>query len=101
MASVDEFGQVIAVLSKLIPEADVRGVELRRGSTDRQIVTVQTRTPGRVIGRRGTTADAVRLALAERLGDAQLQLNIVEARDDPDPDRRPPDGPGLMYPPEA
>jgi len=93
VARVHEFEKIIAVLSELIPEADIRGIELWDGDGARPIVMVTTRTPGRVIGRHGTTADAVRVALSERFGDARLQLNIAEARDDPDPDRRPPDGP--------
>jgi ribosomal protein S3 len=101
VAALDEFAQVITVLSELTPEADIGGVELKQRDGGRHIVIVQTQTPGRVIGRHGTIAEAVRAALAERLGDAGLQLNIVEARDDPDPDRPPPAGPGRMYPPEA
>lgn len=54
-------------------------------------VCVRTLTPGHVIGRRGTTADAVRAAIAEQLGDTHLQLNIVEAGG-PGPPPAPPAG---------
>jgi predicted RNA-binding protein YlqC (UPF0109 family) len=69
-------------------------------------VDVSTPEPGRFIGRRGATADEVRAALADLLGDPDLQLNIVEVSEEGPPldppagvrePRRPgPHGPSLL-----
>ncbi len=100
MAAPGEFAEVSAVLAELAPpDADIRALEVRQGDAGRRIVTVQTRTAIRLMGRRGTTADALRAALAEHLDDEHLQLNILEAPDDLPPDQRPPEGPSAMYPP--
>jgi ribosomal protein S3 len=98
MATADEFGRITAVLCDAAPpDADISSVDLRCDG-GRCVVTVQTRTPGRLIGGHGAAAARVRAAMAERLGDAQLQLNIVEMREDPPPDGPPPDGIPAMYP---
>ena len=100
MTSPGEFAQVGAVLAELAPpDADIRLLEVRQGEAGRRLVTVQTRTAIQLIGRRGATADALRAALAERLGDERLQLTILEAPDDLPPDQRPPGGPSTVYPP--
>lgn len=99
MARADEFAWVSAVLSELTPDADIGRIELKGDGAAKRVVTVATRTPGRLIGRRGATADAVRAVLAERFSDDQLQLNIMEMPDDPPPDRGHGDGPGDAYPP--
>ncbi len=98
MAAADDFGRVSAVLSELAPDADISGIEVTESAA--RIVTVQTRSWRRLVGPRGSTADALRAVLAERLGDERLQLNIVEARPHPPPGGRPADGPGVMYPPQ-
>ena len=99
MADADEFRRISGVLSEHTADADIRGIELRLGNGGSRIITVQTRTVGRLIGRHGTTADALRAALVECFDDEQLQLNIMEIPEDPPPDRRPPNSPGLMFPP--
>ena len=93
MARADEFGWISAVLSEFAPNADIGRIELKDGGAGSRLVTVATRTPGRLIGRRGATSDAVRSALAERFADSRLQLIIMEIRDDLPPDGGA-DGPG-------
>ena len=90
MAGADEFRIVVeTLLEGVAADTDIASVEITRAGARRR-VDVRTRTPGRVIGRRGATADAIRSSMAERLGDPQLQMNIVEVVDDDDP---PPDRP--------
>ena len=99
MAAPGEFAEVSAVLAELAPpDAEILALEVRQVGAGHRIVTVQTRTAIRLIGRHGATADALRAALAERLDDARLQLNVLEAPDDLPPDQRPPEGPSTMYP---
>ncbi len=99
MATADAFGRISAVLSVLVPDAEISGIELDEGDGRRLVVILWTPAPGRLTGRRGTTADALRAALAERLGDDQLQLKIAETPRSL-PDAPPSGGPGVMYPPE-
>ena len=85
MATASELGHLCATLSEVVPaDADIRSIELRRTDAGRSVVTVGTLTPGRLIGRHGMTAAAVRARMAERLGEDDLQLNILEARDQPE-----------------
>ncbi len=99
MVRADEFAWISAVLSEFTPGADIGRVELKGGGAERRVVTVATRTPGELIGRRGATADAIRAALAQRFADERLQLNILEIPEDPPPSRGPADGPGSAFPP--
>lgn len=99
MTAADDFGRISAVLSELAPDADIRNIEVTGGDGTPHVVTVQTRTLGRLLGPRGETAGSLRAALVGRLGDQRLQLNIAEAPPTPPPDERPPDGPGVAYPP--
>ncbi len=99
MALADEFVLISAVLSEFTPSADIGRVELKGGGAERRVVTVATRTPGQLIGRRGATADAIRAALAQRFADDLLQLNILEMPEDLPPGRGLADGPGNAYPP--
>jgi ribosomal protein S3 len=64
--------------------AHAPGVDVERLDIDggRGVVTVWTRHPGLLIGRRGTTADSIRASLGEALGIASARLNIVEFRDE-------------------
>ncbi len=99
MARADEFAWISAVLSEFTPGADIGRVELKGGGVEGCVVTVATRTPGQLIGRRGATADAIRATLAQRFGDDRLQLNILEIPEDPPPGRGLADGPGDAFPP--
>ncbi len=100
MASADEFALIAKVLGELAPSnVELRSIELKRDPNGRAVVTVQTSTPGRLIGRHGTTAGAIRSAMADGFGDAALQLNIAEAPPDPPPDYAPRPGPGVSPPP--
>ena len=78
VAGADDFRIVVeTLLEHVAADTDIAAVEMTR-SGERWRVDVRTRTPGRVIGRRGATADAVRASMAERLGDPHLQVNIAE-----------------------
>jgi hypothetical protein len=83
--SAEDFRSVADVLLDGVPaDTDISSVGL--GFPDGHwLVGVRTRTPGRVIGRRGATADALRAALAEELSDPQLKLDIAEAGRPGDP----------------
>jgi ribosomal protein S3 len=70
----------------LVPAgSDVGRVDLWT-SGRRQIVSVVTSTPGKLIGRRGSRAEILRSALSVHLGDDALQLNVEAA---PPPDESP------------
>ncbi len=87
MPGVEEFRSVAEILLDRVPaQTDIASVELAFPD-DHWQVRVRTRTPRRLIGRRGANADAIRSALAERLGDARLTLTILEAGG---PGERPP-----------
>jgi ribosomal protein S3 len=78
VAGAKEFRLVAEILLDHVPDGtDISAIELTFPD-DHWMVCVRTLTPGHVIGRRGATADALRAAIAERLGDPRLQLNIVE-----------------------
>jgi ribosomal protein S3 len=88
--SAEEFRSVTEILLDGVPaETDIASVELAYPDSH-WMVRVRTRTPGRVIGRRGATADALRSAMAEKLDDGRLQLNIEEAGGPGDPPSGPP-----------
>jgi predicted RNA-binding protein YlqC (UPF0109 family) len=92
MTSSEEFASAVAVVADHVPaDADVTSLEMARTGGNWRL-TLRTSTPGRVIGRRGATADALRAALAERLGDPGLTLNIAEARPPGDGPAPPPAG---------
>lgn len=92
MTSPQEFGTAVAVVGAHLPaDADVTSLEMARTEGNWRL-TLRTSTPGRVIGRGGATADALRAALAEHLGDPGLRLNIVEARPRGDGPAAPPAG---------
>ena len=70
-------------------EAHAPGADVQRLTVDSEtdVVTVWTRRPGLLIGRRGATADSIRAALCDALGSESTRLNIIEvvdnAHDDP------------------
>ncbi|MEW6155629.1 MAG: KH domain-containing protein [Actinomycetota bacterium] len=79
MTSPREFGSVVAVVADHVPaDTDVTSLEVA-GAKGHWRLTLRMSTPGRVIGRHGTTADALRYALADHLGDPGLRLTIEEA----------------------
>jgi predicted RNA-binding protein YlqC (UPF0109 family) len=90
--SAKEFHLVAEVLLGHVPDGtDISAIRLTF-SDGHWRVCLQTRTPGRVIGRRGATADAIRAALAEQLDDSRLQVNIEEAGGPGAPPPGPPTG---------
>jgi len=99
MPKPDEYAEVVAVLSESVREsADLSMIELDVTDIGR-VVTVRTRTPGALIGRRGATADALRTKLADELGDPALRLNLIGEPPGQSPEqsglrepRRPPPG---------
>ena len=92
MASREEFRAVADILLNHVPEeTDVSAVDLTFPDAHWR-VRVRTTTPGRVIGRRGATADAIRAAMAAHLGDPRLQLNIEEGGAPGAPPPGPPGG---------
>jgi small subunit ribosomal protein S3 len=72
-----EFGKVLEALLASVPsDADIQAVGFDEGRQPPR-VDLWTATPGAIIGRRGATADAIRLAISQRLG-REAQLNIRE-----------------------
>ena len=65
----------VGVIEVHAPGADVQRLTVDR---DTDIVTVWTRRPGLLIGRRGATADSIRAALCDALGSEATRLDIVE-----------------------
>lgn len=94
MQAID-FGRVITRLLEAAPDdAELSSIGIER--TDSHcVIEVVTRHPGQWIGRRGTTADAIRQSLTEAL-DCPVHLNIREPDAAPPP-RWPPFDP----PPDA
>jgi ribosomal protein S3 len=80
------------VLAAKVFEAHAPDVGVDRIDVDTisGIVTVWSPYPSLLIGRRGETADSIRLALSEALGIQSVKLHIVESRGD-GPDA-PPEG---------
>jgi hypothetical protein len=77
VAHWQEFGKVLEELLASVPgDADVQAVGFDEGRQPPR-VELWTGTPGAIIGRRDATADAIRLALSQRLG-RDTQLNIRE-----------------------
>ena len=107
--TLTELSQVAHTLRSLAgADVQAKGIDVRLvGSSYR--VDIVTAQPGRVIGRRGATADQIRSALATLLDDPALQLNIQEAPFEPPPSpppagvrepRRPgPSGPSALAAP--
>ena len=92
MPGAKEFRLVAEVLLDHVPDGtDISAIELTLPN-GHWSVCVRTLTPGRVIGRRGATADAVRAAIADQLGDPHLQLTIVEGGGPGAPPPAPPGG---------
>jgi ribosomal protein S3 len=86
MAPFDQAILRRVIVDRVPAGSDVGRVDLWM-SGPRQIVSVVTSTPGKLIGRRGSRAQILRSALAEHLGDDALQLNVEAAR----PPEEPPD----------
>jgi predicted RNA-binding protein YlqC (UPF0109 family) len=97
--TVEDLRRVLDAIEVVVgADAPVDGVALgRRGDVVR--VDITTGRPGRIIGRRGATADALRARIAEHLRVTDVQLNIVETRSGPgEPPREPPGAAGLREP---
>jgi predicted RNA-binding protein YlqC (UPF0109 family) len=77
--------KLLVALSESLPEgADLSGVGIESGPE--VTVALDTRTPGLLIGRRGTTADAIRSSLQRIVGKRVVKLNIRElGTEDPPP----------------
>jgi ribosomal protein S3 len=85
MATADEVASVATVLARAVPAgADVGAIGVRWIDGGLQ-VAVTTSDPGRLIGRRGATADAIRQALADEFGGVEVQLVVHEAEETPPP----------------
>lgn len=91
MATVDAFRIVAEVLAQeLGADAPVQAIDV--APTPRGLrVAVETPEPGRFIGRRGRTADAIRGQLVQRLGLADVIFEVREVRDE-EPPLDPPSG---------
>lgn len=86
MATVGELRVVLTVLAELAGDVELDGVSMRRDEASGVLrVELVTTEPGRMIGRRGSTADAIRDALAVRLGVPDVQVGILERQDSPPP----------------
>jgi len=64
----------------LPPEADVSATAV---AADKALVTISTRTPGLIVGRRGTTASLIRDAPRSVVGPT-TELRIEEVREPPE-----------------
>jgi ribosomal protein S3 len=70
---------VLTALGRELPDAAmVEGIRVRTFGVWVLCVTLVGSTSALLIGRRGATSDALRLALAEAADDSALQLNIRE-----------------------
>jgi hypothetical protein len=71
------FARVVAALDDHAP-----GVQVERLDIDASagVVTVWTRYPGLLIGRRGATADSIRQSIRDALGIESVKLAIIEVR---------------------
>jgi hypothetical protein len=82
MPTWDEVGALLHALEAVVPTgADVSSITF---SSDARLVTISTKTPGLILGRRGSTAALIREALSEASG-AEIGLHIQEV-DEPPPD---------------
>jgi hypothetical protein len=82
----EEFLRAAAAILPAVPSGgDVSAVEILE-DPPRRIITISTRTPGLLIGRQGTTADALRRALVQHYDDPKVQLNVREVRPPANPD---------------
>ena len=85
MAPLDDLVLVAAVLARTVPAGtDVAAIGVRWSDGGLR-VAVTTNEPGKLVGRRGTTADAIRQALADEFGDVVVQLDIHEPEELPPP----------------
>jgi hypothetical protein len=75
----DRFVRAAKAFDVHAPGSDIRRLDIDGASG---IVTVWCRYPGLLIGRNGSTADSIRLALGDALGIDSLRLNIIEVRDE-------------------
>jgi KH domain len=77
----DEVGTLLQALEGVVPtRADVSSI---RFSPDARGLTILTRTPGLIIGRRGSTAALIKDALSEASG-ADIELRIEEVKEPPE-----------------
>jgi predicted RNA-binding protein YlqC (UPF0109 family) len=77
------FRVVTQVLGEHLPDdADVEAVSV---SDDQSTITISTATPGRVLGKRGSTAGAINQALKASLGQ-QVTFLVHEVKDVPEVD---------------
>ena len=92
MPTAETFRSVAEILLDHVPEGtDISAIEVTYPDAHWRVL-VRTFTPGRVIGRRGATADAIRSAMAEQLDDPRLRLEVHEAPGPGDPPPGPPAG---------
>src|SRR5262245_43527189 len=83
MAGVGVVRTVVEVLAEQAgADAPVATVEVAERDGE-LVVAVLTPSPGRFIGRRGSTAEAIRRILVERLGRTDVRFVLGEARDTP------------------
>ena len=90
MATAGLFGRVIAAIEAVLgPDVPVEQIAITALPDGRLRVDLTTPAPGRIIGRRGTSGDALRARLAEEL-EAEVELNIIEAHGEGSPGEEPP-----------
>jgi ribosomal protein S3 len=77
--AVDELRRVIAAIEVVVgADAPVDGLAIAPLDDGGVRVDITTSAPGRIIGRRGATADALRERVAEHLRVPDVLLNILE-----------------------
>jgi predicted RNA-binding protein YlqC (UPF0109 family) len=82
MATAELFGRVIAAIEAVVgskAQLDEIVIDARSLPDGMLRVSLTTPEPGRFIGRRGATADALRARLANDLA-REVQLNLLESR---------------------
>jgi hypothetical protein len=77
----DEVNVLLYALDGALPPGtDVSSISF---SADSRVVTIWTKTPGLILGRRGSTAALIREALSSASG-SRIELHVVEVKEPPE-----------------